>query len=533
MNYKIALIWLVSMLGLSSVYGQNTFRLELNGLTDIQKVEAYLGQASRLDGSSDILFLIYAVQRASEILAEIDNSQVTKEQLSELEASLSYQWARIYLFVKQYDLAVQSLESSLRLARGNFLQRRAMLLLIDVRMEQGSYTEALSAIDRLLAQDIRDLQRYYTLVHQARVLRALEQPVRARESANRALSIAQQELEADGYDALLELGQIAHTLGEHDLAMNQWNLAYDVAARQSNNYNMSQALFLIAELNQNLEFWSESYYYAQRALLHLAGEDRQMLFADIHHLLANYYLYSNDASQAFISLNLMYQVRTRVVEQQSLSAQLALSLSLLQESNALELNELTSSLRMQRIISIIQIALIILLTIILFMVSRRSWESASLQRIAQLAYRTLAMRVSRSQGTLNVQVAKMLAKEYSFGVVIAKVDNEKDISILKDGHIILELALDELKQKILHMIAPMEEAPTLKISALDHLVFFYFDDVDGHNFEQDIHVLKREHVFQWQGSAITLELSYHKYFYHHQLGSDERKNLLDWLEKKA
>lgn len=50
------------------IYGQSSLVLDLNGLSELQKVEAYVGQADRLDAQSEILFLVYATQRASEIL---------------------------------------------------------------------------------------------------------------------------------------------------------------------------------------------------------------------------------------------------------------------------------------------------------------------------------------------------------------------------------------------------------------------------------------------------------------------------------
>ncbi|NIZ19557.1 tetratricopeptide repeat protein [Entomospira culicis] len=512
------------------IYGQSSLVLDLNGLSELQKVEAYVGQADRLDAQSEILFLVYATQRASEIFALLAESDFVNIDKRTLEGRLAYHWGRIYHFMGDETLAMEYLQRSIGLLSEDFLRRRSQLLLLNIQMEFARWSEALVSSERILSQDIRPLQRYNVFVQQAQIYRELERYPSAIESAQRALSLAQGDLSGEGFNALLELGFIAKAQGNIDQARDYWQRSYDIASRQANHRTMAQAFYFIAQLSMELERWDDAHYFAQRALLHLAGEDRIALFADIHYLLAQYYLAMEAFDLAFTSLSLMQQAQLRAEQQESISNRLALNLSLMRDNNEYAVSQINRKFVTQQRLNYVQLIVIVALIVAIFVLLRRVYDAQSQQRIADLAYRAINKRIRRTEGTLKVQIANMLSQDYSFGVVVVHVMNAKKILALPEGSLILEVALDNLREHLLTLKMPLESAPAIQIHTLDHLTFFYFEDQDGVNFVQDIATLPKNHQILWRKKNFTLELRYEKHFHHHGQAV-KSEEIFAWLNR--
>ncbi|NIZ46354.1 hypothetical protein PVA44_06370 [Entomospira nematocerorum] len=501
--------------------------LKLNGLNDLEKIEELIAFAERLDDISDMVFLVYAVQHATELMSNIRvDERIDNSKKENLESQIAYQWGRIYFYTENWEESEFYLEESMRFSTQEFFIRRSILRLISVYIEQERFDRALTASYRLLERDISNLQRYNVLLKQAYIHRMLMDAPRAKESASRALRLATESLDANGFDAMLELGHIEVLAGNPSQAKSWWEEAYREAIIRSSNQIAAQTMYNLAVLSQSLGYRNDAYEYAQRALLHIAGEQRDSLFSDIHFFLADYYLEQGIYHEAFAFLKLAQQAQQRVLESRRQIDQWTMNINSLQDSNEVALMKAVRKWQIQRIISMIQLVFIFILVFLLFFFFRKNWEAQSQQRIATLAYKSLTKRISQSRGSLQTQIAEMLSGNYSFGIIVLSIKNIATIKKKEDSAFILELALEGLKNSILQQYNQLSET---HLSLEYQLVFLYFNEHNMKEFETIQELLPKHFQFLWQNKPITLDIGYHAYHYNHEGGSGARELLAQWI----
>lgn len=506
---------------------ENDFMLKLNGLSDVEKIEELIAFSARFDNLSDMVFLVYAVQHASELMPNVlADDRIDSNKKETLQAQIAYQWGRIYFYTENWEESEFYLEESIRYSSQEFFIRQAMLRLISVHIEQKRYERALSVSNRLLERDISNLQRYNVLVQQAYIYRMLSNVTAARDSAQRALRIAVDALDATGFDAMLELGHIEVLAGNSVQAKSWWERAYTEAIIRSSNQTAAQAMYNIASLHRDLGNLADAYQYAQQALLQIAGDQRDRLFSDIHFFLSDYYLEQGLYREAFAFLKLAQESQQRILETKRQMDQWTTNINALQDSSDVTLTKTIRKWQIQRIISMVQLIVIFILVFLLFFFFRKNWEAQSQQRIATLAYKSLTKRISRVKGSLQGQVAEMLSGGYSFGIVFLSIKNLPELKRKEDSNFILELALESLKNSMIQQFTELTEA---QISLEYEIVFFYFNEHQMQEFSSILQRLPAQFQFLWQNKPIVLEIEYKTHVYNHEGGSNARDSLATWL----
>lgn len=511
---------------------QNSFVLDVNGLTNRQKIELYMSHADKFDIQSEIIFLVYVTYRSSELLLQLDNKDISDIDKQHLEASIAYQWGRIYYFIQNYSTAEESLLDTINLSKNTALTNNARALLVKVYKEKIEFEQALAITEQLLSSDINSFQRYNVLLEQSYLYLEMGQLETAKLLALEAYDFAEKFLLPPAYQALMHLGLIEKTVKNFNEAKNWWIKAYDLSLQQVNNRFAAESLYSIAQLHIELDQWEEGYYFATQALLYLAGEERNMLLADTHHLLAQYYLYKDEVDRAFVSIDLSNQVRLRVLEQSNLATQLGLNVLLMKNSNDYAIKKAQEQSKLQHMVNLIQLILIAFLIVFIFILLRRVWNAQSQQRVITLAYQALIRRISRLKGGLKVQVADMIGRNYSFGLILVRVENKHNIKQRPEGSVVLELALDNLRHYLKQRLVKLEDVEDIHITTLNYLLFFYFEgqEQDEMNFNQDIVTLPSEHQFVWYKKSIKMKLSYESYFYDYR-NANGKNDLYTWINK--